>query len=209
MKEEIARTLLQANAVSIRVDEPYTFSSGIKSPIYCDNRILISNPEKREAIIGGYLEALQGLSFDVIAGVSSAGVPWAAFLADRLNKPMVYVRKKAKEHGKVNQIEGTIKPGQQVVVIEDLVSSGGSSLNAVIAVREAGGIVDHCVAIVTYEMETAKSAFSEGACILKTLTDFSTLMNVAEEDHSISSEEKVLALEWNKNPQEWNAAVNN
>lgn len=208
MKEDVANILLEVKAVTLSVSEPYTFTSGIKSPIYCDNRLLISYPEERKKIVKKFLEILETLEFDVIAGTSTAGIPWAAWIAAKLEKPMVYIREKAKEHGKGNQVEGKLEKGQKAVIIEDLISTGGSSAAAVQAAKDAGAEVEDCVAIFTYEMEKANQKFLEARCKLHTLTNFSTLMKVAEEKDYVNSEEKEKALEWNKNPGGWERRQN-
>jgi len=203
--EEIAKILLELKAVTLSPKEPYTYASGIKSPIYCDNRLVISAVEEREKVVQAMLEAVEELEYDVIAGTATAGIPWAAYLADRLKKPMIYVRDKAKEHGKGNQIEGKLEAGQRVLVIEDLISTGGSSVRAVEAVKEAGGIVEYTVAIFTYEMEKAKKSFEDASCKVITLTNFSTLIRVAKENELVTEEEGNAVLEWNKDPAGWAA----
>ena len=202
-KKEIAKILLEAKAVTLSPKEPYTFVSGIKSPIYCDNRLLISFPEKRKEIINTYLEKLKELDFDIIAGTSTAGIPWASWIADKLNKPMIYIRGAKKDHGKENLIEGKLERGQKVVVIEDLVSTGGSSFSAVQAVRDTGAEVTHCVTLFTYEMEKANKKFEEGNCKLIELSNFSALAETAVESGFIDADQKDVVLEWNKNPSEW------
>ena len=161
MKEEVAKILLDANAVTLRPSQPFTFTSGIKSPIYCDNRLLMSHPKEREIVIKGFLDILKDKQFDLLAGTATAGIPWCAWLAKELNKPMIFIRSKEKAHGKQNIIEGKLTQGDKVIVIEDLISTGGSSVSAVEAVREAGGIVEDCIAIFTYELEKAINKFKE------------------------------------------------
>lgn len=205
MKEEVAKILLSINAVTLNPSEPYRYASGILSPIYCDNRLLMSYPEQRQKIRDSFATLIEdlGLKFDVIAGTATAGIPHAAWLAEKLRKPMIYIRSKAKEHGKTNQVEGVLKEGQSVLVIEDLVSTGGSSVAAVDAVRQAGGDVIAVIAIFTYEMEKAKDKFVEAECPLFTLSNFSTLVNVAEQEGYVSEEQRNIILEWNKNPVDW------
>lgn len=202
-EKEVAKILLEAKAVTLSPKEPYTFVSGIKSPIYCDNRLLISYPEKREAIVLSFLEKIKDLEFDIVAGTATAGISWAAWIAKELKKPMAYIRGEKKEHGKGNQIEGKIEKGQKVLIIEDLISTGGSSFSAVEAVREVGAIVTDCVAIFTYEMEKANKKFQEGNCNLITLSNFSALAETAVEFNFINADEKETVLEWNKSPAEW------
>lgn len=202
---DIAKILLEIKAVALNVKTPYRYTSGILSPIYCDNRLIISYPEKRKQVIDGFVHLIKasGLQFDVVGGTATAGIPHAAWIADRLNVPMVYIRDKAKGHGKKNQIEGKLEAGQKVLVIEDLISTGGSSVRAGLATREAGGVVTDCVAIFTYQMETAKEQFEEAQINLHTLSNFAALMDVAAQEGYITEEEKGIALEWNKDPQGW------
>lgn len=202
---DIAKILLEIKAVALNVKTPYRYTSGILSPIYCDNRLIISYPEKRKQVIDGFVNLIKesGLEFDVVGGTATAGIPHAAWIADRLNVPMVYIRDKAKGHGKKNQIEGKLEAGQKVLVIEDLISTGGSSVRAGLATREAGGVVTDCVAIFTYQMETAKKQFEEAGINLHTLSNFAALMDVAAQEGYITEEEKGIALEWNKDPQGW------
>ena len=139
-QERIAEILLNVGAVTLNVAEPFTYSSGMRSPIYCDNRLLISHPQERQEVIQAFLEVLEkeGVDADVIAGTATAGIPHAAWIAQALDKPMIYIRDKAKGHGKGNQIEGLVSEGASAVIIEDLISTGGSSIRAAIAAREAG-----------------------------------------------------------------------
>ena len=203
--EQVARILLEIRAVTLSPGKPYTYASGIRSPIYCDNRLLMSYPEKREKIIQCFLETIKQnrLGFDVIGGIATAGIPHAAWLAEKLGVPMIYVRSEAKEHGKQNQIEGMLKKGQKVLMIEDLISTGGSSTTAIKAVQEAGAKVEACIAIFTYEMEKARNAFNEAECSLYPLSNFSTLVSVAGETGYVDAGQKEIILEWNKNPAAW------
>ncbi|MBN1156484.1 orotate phosphoribosyltransferase [Candidatus Woesearchaeota archaeon] len=201
--ETVAKILLEINAVTLNYQKPYRYASGILSPIYCDNRLLMSYPEKRKKIIEFFAEAVKNIQLEIICGTESAGIPHAAWLSEKLNKPMIFVRKKAKGYGKENLIEGKLEKGQKVVVIEDLISTGGSSVAAVQGVRDQGGTVEYCIAIFTYEMEKAKKLFEESNCKLITLSNFSTLVSVAEKMGKITEEEKKKILEWNKNPSEW------
>jgi len=201
--DEIAEILLRAKAVTLNVNAPYTYSSGMRSPIYCDTRLLISYPSERNVLVSSFLDILKDIEFDVIAGTSTAGIPWAAWIAEHLKKPMIYVRSKTKGHGKQNKIEGKLEPNKKVVVIEDLVTTGGSSVSAVEAVREAGGEVNHCVAIITYGLENAKKRFQEAQCALHTLTTFEVLLKVAADKQYLTTEEKDKALQWNKEPDAW------
>lgn len=203
--ELIANILLEIGAVTLNTKEPYRYTSGILSPIYCDNRLLISYPEKRKHVIQGFVDLIDesGIDYDVIAGTATAGIPHAAWIADRLNAPMVYIRSKAKEHGKKSRIEGVLEKDAQTVIIEDLISTGGSSVSAGEAVREEGGVVSHCVAIFTYEMKKAKEHFAEAKIELHSLTNFSTLVEVASAQGYIATEEREKILAWNQDPEGW------
>jgi len=202
-KEEIAKILLEQKAVTLNAKEPYTFVSGIRSPIYCDNRLLMLYPKERTIICKAFNKIVKELNPEVIAGTASSGICWTAWIAEKLGKPMVYIRKKAKGHGKQKLIEGGNIKGKKVVVIEDLVSTGGSSMNAVEACREAGANVIAMVAIFTYEFEKAKKKFKEDKCKAIFLTDFTTLTKVAAENNFIEKENLELVQEWNKSPAEW------
>ncbi|MHC4322557.1 MAG: orotate phosphoribosyltransferase [Planctomycetota bacterium] len=203
MNEEIARVLLEKKAVTLNAQDPFTFASGIRSPIYCDNRQMIAYPEEREQIVDAFINKSQNYDFDIVAGTSTAGIPWASWISDKMNKPMAYIRGTKKGHGAGNQIEGADVEGNKVLVIEDLISTGGSSFSAVEAVREAGGICVAVVAIFTYDFQKARRIFKEGDCELLTLTDFSTLVNVVKKDKILTDRELTLALSWNKDPQNW------
>jgi orotate phosphoribosyltransferase len=206
-QEEVARILLEIKAVTLSPSKPYRYVSGIYSPIYCDNRLLMSYPDQWQYIINSMLKIIVNVigteNTDIICGTSTAGIPHAAYISDRLKKPMIYVKGAAEEHGKKSKIEGKLAPGSRVVVIEDLISTGGSSIRAVESVRDAGGTVDHCLAIFTYEMEQAARVFREGRCALHTLTCFSTLIAEAQKRGAISREEAQKAVEWNRAPTEW------
>lgn len=203
MKKEVAKALLEKKAIKLNPKEPYTFVSGIRSPIYCDNRQMIAYASERSMIVDKFIEVLDGVEFDVVAGTATAGIPWAAFIADRLGKSMAYIRKASKGYGGDKLIEGADISGKKVIVVEDLVSTGGSSLSAVEACREAGAEVISMVAIFTYEFEKAKKKFEEGKCKAITLSDFSTLAQVAKEEGLLSEEELKIVLEWNKDPAAW------
>lgn len=203
--EQIAKLLLEIKAVTINVKEPFRYTSGIISPIYTDNRLIISYPDKRQIIIDAFLNLIKTsqLKFDVVAGTATAGIPHAAWIAQALQKPMVYVRAKSKEHGRKNQIEGHIAAGQTALVIEDLISTGGSSVNAGIVLREAGAVVNDCLAIFTYQLPEAEQKFAAAKIHCHTLTNFKTLLQVAEQLHYIDSQEKNEAAQWNQSPAEW------
>jgi len=207
IKRDIAKVLLNIKAVTLKPTAPYKWVSGIFAPIYCDNRLLMSYPNEWKIIIDSMLNIIVhkiGVSnIDVIAGTSTAGISHAAYVAEKLNLPMVYIKSKPEEHGKYTQIEGKIKTNQKVLVIEDLISTGGSSIRCVDAVRKAGGVVDNCLAIFTYEMKKARTAFDGAKCNLITLSNFSTLIMVAADTGYIKPEEQEMALEFSKDPAGW------
>lgn len=201
----VAKLLLKSGAVILRPQTPFRFASGIFSPIYCDNRLLLSKPNERKLLRDFYVRKIkkEAVEADVIAGIATASIPWAALVAEKLKKPLIYIRKEAKDHGKENLIEGGLEPGQKVLVIEDLVSTGGTSLSSVMAARKEGAVVEKCLAIFTYEMEIAKKGFEEAKCALLTLSNFSTLVKVAAKKGYIKEEEISMLKEWSHNPAEW------
>ncbi len=205
MKEDIARLLLKLKAVNLRPNKPYKFVSGVLSPIYCDNRLIMSYPKERNFVIDSFVKMIKKkrIVFDVIAGTATAGIPWSAFLALKLNKPMIYVRKASKEHGKQNLIEGELKKGKRVLLIEDLISTGGSSLGAVKSIRSAGGKIVICLAIFNYQFKKSAIDFRENNVKLITLSDFETLVDVAIKEKYINKKYKKILLKWNKNPEKW------
>lgn len=199
---QIAADLLRIGAVSLSPKEPFTWSSGLKSPIYCDNRLTISYPEVRDRIAEGFAVMIRENYPDaeVIAGAATGGIPHAAWVADKLQLPMVYVRSKPKGHGKGKMIEGVLKEGQKVVVIEDLISTGGSSLNVALAVNESGGHTEAVHAIFSYQLEAAEHAFAKAGIALSTLSNFSSLIEVAAENGSIDQADLQLLHKWRANP---------
>ncbi len=206
MKKEVAKILLKVKAITLSPDKPYKFVSGILSPIYCDNRLLMSYPKERKKIVDFFIKTIKEnkLKFDLIGGIATSGICWASWIAEKLDKPMIYIRGKTKEHGKENLVEGKLEKGQKVLIIEDLISTGGSSLTAIQGVREQGGVIEDCVAIFTYEMEKAVNGFKDVNVNLFTLSDFTNLIEVASKENYIKEEDKEKVLEWNKNPGEWN-----
>jgi orotate phosphoribosyltransferase len=205
MKKEIAKSLLDIEAVFLNASDPFTWSSGIKSPIYCDNRLTLSFPEVRKQISKGLEETIREAfpEAEVIAGTATAGIPHAAWVSERMDLPMCYVRSKAKAHGKGNQIEGKVLKGQKVVVIEDLISTGGSCITAVEALKEAGCEVLGVAAIFTYELEKGRQLLDDAAIKAYTLSDYSTLLDVALEKGIIKEEELHTLREWKDNPEMW------
>lgn len=199
---EIAAYLLQIEAVALRPKQPFTWTSGIKSPIYCDNRLTMSYPEIREYIAESFAAVIREEYPDteVIAGTATAGIPHAAWVAQKLNLPMAYIRDKAKGHGKENQIEGMIKPGQKVIVIEDLISTGGSSIKAAQAVEQAGAKAQAVLAIFSYQLDKAVQAFRDAGIPLQTLSNYSALMDVALEKGVIQEEDVAALKAWREDP---------
>ena len=205
MKNLIAEKLLEINAVALKPEEPFTWTSGLRPPIYCDNRLTLSFPEVRKAIAGGLKQLIEKnfAGTEVVAGTATAGIPHAAWVSDLMDLPMCYVRSKAKGHGKGNQIEGKAEAGQKVVVVEDLISTGGSVVTAVNALKEAGCDVLGVVSIFTYGLEKGKRVFEEEEITSFSLTDFSTLIEVAINKGYVSSENQESLLSWSKDPAAW------
>ena len=203
---DMAEFLLEIKAVILNATEPFTWASGIKSPIYCDNRKTLSHPKVRNFIKTSFSDLIDDEfgDTDVIAGVATAGIPHGALVADVLNLPFVYVRDKPKGHGLENQIEGKLEPGQRVFVIEDLISTGGSSLKAVEALRSAGAEVVGLGAIFTYGFPQAQEAFDKANCKAVTLTNYDTLLDIALRNNYIKQEELDTLKGWKENPQAWN-----
>lgn len=201
---EVAQNLLQANAIKLSPQAPFTWASGLKSPIYCDNRITLSYPDIRTGIIKAFQEKAKSFQgFDTIAGVATAGIPHGALLAQALNLPFIYVRSKAKGHGRQNQIEGRITGSEKVLVIEDLISTGGSCLQAVDALRQEGCEVVAVLAIFTYGFQKAVDAFAAADCSFDTLSNYGALIEAAIETGYISKEDELTLQQWRENPQAW------
>lgn len=201
----IVEKLLEIEAVSLRPDEPFVWTSGIKSPIYCDNRLILWFPELREKVAGALCGLIEERFPDVelIAGTATAGIPHAAWVSHFLGLPMCYVRSGSKGHGKKNQIEGLVETGKKAVVIEDLISTGKSSVNAVKALKEHQCEVLGIVSIFTYGLEQAKKACREEGIPYYSLTNFSALIDIAAEKGYISEENKEFVLKWRENPAGW------
>lgn len=202
---KIAEFLLQIKAIKINLKEPFAWASGWKSPIYCDNRITLSYPSIRTYIRQQFANIVSENfgSVDVIAGVATGGIPHGALLAQDLGLPFAYVRSKKKEHGLSNQIEGIIEAGQSVIMIEDLISTGGSSMNAVNAVRQKGAHVKGLLAIFTYGFTVAEEKFNNPNCQVYALSDYEYLLNQAIHDEYITEEDLPGLRSWRKNPQNW------
>lgn len=204
---QIAEALLQIGAVTLSPENPYTWSSGMKSPIYCDNRLTLSYPDVRKSIVDALVEEVRPLDADVIAGTATAGIPHATLLADRLGLPLVYVRSSAKGHGKGNQIEGRFEPGARVVVIEDLLSTGSSSIEAAKAIQDAGGEVVKIQAIFSYSLSRLATNLLDAGMSAHALTTLGELLEVALETGVISENEAASLHEWRENPQSWSEQV--
>lgn len=204
-EKKVAEQLLSIEAVSLNPTEPFTWASGMKSPIYCDNRITMSYPTVRRDIAKGLAELIKihYPTVEVIAGTATAGIPHAAWVAELLDLPMVYIRSKAKGHGKGNQIEGRVTPGQKMVVIEDLISTGGSVIEAAQAATSEGVQVLGVAAIFTYELPQGTLNFTENKIRLNTLTTYSALIETAFEKGVIDATEIALLKEWKKDPEHW------
>ena len=204
----LASFLLQIKAIKLNPANPFTWASGLKSPIYCDNRVTLSYPQVRTFIREGFVKMCLDKfgKPDVIAGVATGGIPQGALVAQELGLPFVYVRSEKKSHGMNNQIEGIINSGQSVVIIEDLVSTGKSSLNAVEALRETGAVIKGMLAIFTYGMDVAAENFKNNKCELFTLTNYNALIQKAAEENYIREDDLASLLEWKSNPQAWSDA---
>ncbi len=202
-KRVVAEKLLEIKAVNLSPSKPFTWASGIKSPIYCDNRLTMSYPEIRDIIAEGLKKLIEEKfsSCTVVAGTATAGIPHAAWVAQKMNMAMSYVRSSAKEHGKQNAVEGLVKSTDKVVVVEDLISTGGSSLKVVDTLKEQNIDVLGLVAIFTYNFEDASNKFEDKKVEFYTLTDYNTLIEVALEKKYITAEELNILKEWRKNPK--------
>lgn len=201
----VAEKLLQINAIRLNAKEPFTWASGWKSPIYCDNRKVLSFPFIRDFIkselCNVVFEAFPVA--DLLAGVATAGIAWGAMAADQLKLPYIYVRPKPKEHGLGNQVEGYFEPGQRTVVIEDLVSTGKSSLQVVDVLRQAGLEVVGMVSIFTYGFDVAREAFEKAGITYRSLTNYENLLSLAVQKGIVSPEEESVLLNWRHDPANW------
>lgn len=202
---EVAEYLLEIKAVVLSPEQPFTWASGLKSPIYCDNRKTLSYPRVRTFIKTAFAEIIaeEFKGAEVIAGVATAGIPHGALVADVLNLPFVYVRDKPKGHGMENQIEGKLDSGQKVVVIEDLISTGGSSLKAVEALRSAGADVMGLGAIFTYGFDKSVKAFEDANCKFFTLSNYESLLDKAIENDYVKAADKDELVKWYKDSEAW------
>ncbi|MCA9915078.1 MAG: orotate phosphoribosyltransferase [Anaerolineae bacterium] len=205
MKREVARALLEIGAVGFSLEKPITFKSGIISPVYVDNRRLPYHPQQWHTIIEGFRELLteSAISYDVIAGVAVGGIPHSSALAYTLRMPSVFVRKEAKEHGKKQRVEGGDVEQKTVLLVEDLVTTGGSSLSGVDALREEGAIVTDMIAIVSYEFAASKTSFDEAEVQFHGLTNFATILNLAEADGIFTTAQGAVIRDWFDAPSTW------
>lgn len=200
MKQHIARQLLTIGAVELRPENPFTWASGVQSPIYCDNRLTMSYPEVRKEIAKGLTELIEEFypECEVVAGTATAGIPHAAWVSDRLNLPMVYVRSKPKEHGQGNMVEGKIETGKKVVVVEDLISKGGSVLQAAEGLKAAGFEVLGIAAIFTYDLPQSIEAITAAGFTFHTLTDFPALVEEARASGAIQEKDLPMLADWHE-----------
>ncbi len=202
--EEVADILLSIKGVTLNPTQPYRFTNGLLSPIYIDNRLLISYPAERQRVIQYLVEQIKEIgNFDVIAGTSTAGIPHAAWIAHEMNLPMVYVRGKAKEHGKKSQIEGLLSHGQKAVIIEDLITTGKSCLETQRAIRESGGVADNIVAIYNYTLPQSVDGLKAANANLSHLTTFPIVVDVAVQRGQIGEEEREMVLDWLDDTPNW------
>ena len=202
---KVAEYLLQIKAIKLSIESPFTWASGIKSPIYCDNRKTLSYPAIRNFLRQEFITGIRDHfgEPDVIAGVATGGIALGAIIADQLGLPFIYVRSSVKEHGLQNKVEGELQPGQSVIVIEDLISTGKSSLDAVAAIRQAGGRVNGLAAIFTYGFDVSVEAFKKAECRYFTLTDYRTMLIQASDDRYINEEDMETLNYWRTDPKNW------
>lgn len=204
-EKAVAEKLLQVEAVKLSPSNPFTWASGWKSPIYCDNRKVLSFPYVRDFIKSELCNVIfeQFPQAEALAGVATAGIPWSAMAADQLKLPLMYVRPKPKEHGLGNQIEGSFTKGQRVLVVEDLISTGKSSLQVVDVLKAAGVEIVGMVSIFNYGFDQAAKAFEAAGVVTKSLTNYPTMIELAVEKGLVGASEKALLMEWSKDPATW------
>ena len=205
LAKEIARDLLKIKAVYLKPEEPFTWASGIQSPIYTDNRVTLAYPETRTLIEDGFVEKIRAEfpDVEVIAGTATAGIPHGAIIADKMNLPFAYIRSKPKDHGAGNQIEGRVALGQKMVVIEDLISTGGSVLDAIAAAKREGADVIGAAAIFTYELPKAEKNFNDAGVKLVTLSNYTELIHLAEQEGYINAEGLALLKRFKEDQENW------
>jgi orotate phosphoribosyltransferase len=206
-EKAVAEKLLEIQAIKLSPDKPFTWASGWKSPIYCDNRKILSFPHIREFVKSEMCNQIFDIfpNADILAGVATAGIAWGAMAADQLKLPFIYVRSKPKEHGMGNQIEGFYEKGKHVVVIEDLISTGKSSMAVIQALRDAGLQIAGLVSIFNYGFDEAVKLFSSELVVIKSLTDYSNLIGLAVERGSVSPAQHETLVKWREDPANWNA----
>jgi orotate phosphoribosyltransferase len=207
MKMEIAKKLINLGAVKFSPNNPFIYASGLKGPIYCDNRLILSHVEFRDQIIDSFIEVIRenNLEFDHLGGIATAGIPYAAFIADRMKRSMVYVRPKAKEHGRKNQVEGKYKKNDKVLLFEDLVNQGASLEDSMAGLVGAELKSEACLCVVDYETKGAKERLSNLSIQLHALTDFTSLTTAAFELNLIDQEGLSLLRQWHTDPSAWSA----
>jgi orotate phosphoribosyltransferase len=203
--EKVAKILLEIKAVKLSPSQPFIYASGIKSPIYTDCRMLISFPKQREEVISYFVDVIKkaDIPIDIVAGTATAGIPHAAWVAQALHLPMIYVRSKPKDHGTGSLVEGVLGKNQHTIVIEDLISTGGSSVKTVQAIRADGAKSSHIFAITTYGMQKADEEFSNNNITITTLTNFHTIVSIAQQEGYIKASEQEVILNWVKDPSGW------
>lgn len=209
VEREIAKVLLDNLCLQLSPSEPFTYASGLRGPIYCDNRQLLSLPVARNIVVKEFIRELKASNwqFDQLAGLATAGIPHCSFIAQEENLPMIYIRSKAKGHGKQNQVEGKFSKGQRVVLVEDLVNQGKSLGEAVEAALEAGLEPVGCISIVTYEMERSREILNKFKIPLISLTNFTSIVDLALEQNNISAEERDMLISWQADPVSWSSKV--
>jgi orotate phosphoribosyltransferase len=205
-KKAVAEKLIQINAIKLSVNKPFTWASGWKSPIYCDNRVVLSHTYARDFIKSEMCNLIfqSYKNAEMVAGVATAGIPWGAIVADQLKLPFIYVRPKPKEHGLANQIEGFYEKAQKTVIVEDLISTGNSSLLVADVLRKAGLYVEGVVSIFNYRFKVAEDAFANANLVNQFLTDYDAVIDVAIERNHVSPDVQNTLLNWRTDPANWN-----
>lgn len=206
LREAVAADLLDVGAVVIRPDEPFTWASGLRAPVYCDNRLTLAYPRVRRRIADALASVLEGADVQAVAGVATAGIPQAALVAERLGLPLAYVRAQPKGHGRENRIEGRIERGQHVALVEDLLSTGGSALAAADALQGAGAEPTVVLAVFTYGLEATAARFKEVGLPAVALTDLETLLRVADQKDALDAEGLETLRAWRADPEGWSHA---
>jgi orotate phosphoribosyltransferase len=205
---EFSKKLLQIKAIRINLQNFFVWASGINSPVYCDNRIALSHPQLRDMIVLSLLHILKDYDFEYVAGVATAGIPWGMLVADRVKKPFIYIRPEPKSHGRKNQIEGDLPPGKKVAIIEDLISTGGSSIKVVETLRKNNCEVVGVFSLFTYNLESARKNFEKISCQHKSISDFDVLIKEAVSLGYLDQNEYELIKDWKKDPENWYKKLN-